>query len=374
MALETAERTQDAGHEVLFSSGRDNTGDNSFWRELEDSSLSVRELTWLKRAPGYWDLFALWELWVMFRRVRPDCVHLHTSKAGTLGAVAARLAGVPGVVYSSHGHLFHPDLELQDVDLEGVKWYFYYWMRRVTVALSDRVVALSRQDYSEQLDLKLGEERDFVVIPNGVDYSAFQPASNTVNVPELSSGKTTEEGPVLLHVGRLVREKGQETLIRAVDNLRQQYPDIRCLIVGEGPYRHHLESLISELELGNCVFLTGTRENVVPYYHVSDVFCFPSQYESQGIAVMEAMAAGLPVVATTEGGLSELVKPGRTALTIDPRAEQELSRAVDRILSNPDLKETITENARSLIEETYTLETHAERTLRLYESVAATQS
>ncbi|MFB6347327.1 MAG: glycosyltransferase, partial [bacterium] len=123
MALETARRVQDSGHDVTFATGLDNTGTNSFWDELQQSSLDVHELRWMKRAPGYWDLLALVELWKLFRTNRPDCLHLHTSKAGTLGAIAGRAAGVPGIVYSSHGHLFHSNLNLQDVTLTGIQWH-----------------------------------------------------------------------------------------------------------------------------------------------------------------------------------------------------------------------------------------------------------
>lgn len=374
MALDTARAVQDRGHRVFFATGMDNTGENSLWSELLDSDLSVRRLRWMRRPPGHWDLLALLELTHLLNRERPDCLHLHTSKAGTIGALAARAAGLGSVVYSSHGHLFNSSLELQDVTVTGVKGNLYRMLRRLTIGLVDRVVALSEQDRDEQIQLGLGRPEDFVVIPNGVDYERFRSVREQAVAKRVSDFSLDRFEPLLVNVGRLVREKSQETIIRAVRELRRRGYSAGVVFVGEGPYRDRLDDLAERLEVRPYVVFAGAQEEVQTFLKAGDVFCFSSLYESQGVAVMEAMASGTPVVSTRAGGLTELIKPGETALSVDVQAPDQLAGAVQRFVEDEDLRERIVRRARSRIRDGYTVDAVTERTLSLYEQVVAESS
>ncbi|MFB6347326.1 MAG: glycosyltransferase family 4 protein, partial [bacterium] len=240
---------------------------------------------------------------------------------------------------------------------------------RITIALSDRVVALSNQDRREQIELNLGPEDKFSVVQNGINFEAYNQNDFDTEISDLPGLPVETEGPVILNVGRLVREKGQATLIEAVHQLRSNYPGVMALLVGDGPNRDHLLNKIDRLDLEEHVKLVGSVSNVEPYYHRADLFCFPSQYESQGMAVMEAMAAGLPVISTIEGGLAELIEPGKNALVVRPGEPDEITSAVSDLLDNDQKRRRLAEAAQETIRGSYTLDALTNRTISLYRTV-----
>lgn len=370
MALGVARRLHRRGHEVSFAAGLDDRGENSFWPELNQSDLTVHPLRHLTRPSGVRDGLALLELTRLMARVEPDCVHLHTSKAGTLGVLAARLTSVPRVVYSSHGHLFHESAEIEGVALDGLPYYVYYWLRRLTVGLSDRVVALSNQDKQEQVELGLGAPERFTVIPNGVSIEDIDPRPEKNQRKQLRGElDLPKSGTLIVSVGRLVREKGHDQLIKAMGCLGEAVPDPRLVIVGGGPRRDQWESLAGELGVDNRVHFVGPRTNVYDYLRCADLFCFPSFYESQGLALMEAMAVGLPCVSTDQGGLKELAHHGRTAHVVPPRSPGALAEGITRVVSDGEWARRLGQGAREWVEDNYSMSRLTDRTVACYESI-----
>lgn len=369
MALETARRIHNRGHDVFFAAGTDDRGTDSFWPELRESSLSGVSLRYLTRPTSPSDVPALMELTRLFQKRKPDCVHLHTSKAGTLGVLAARLAGVPRVVYSSHGHLFHEGADIDGVSLTGAAYYLYFWLRRLTVGLADRVVALSEQDRREQVQLGIGPAGRYRVIPNGVSMDEYETRPDPADRRDIRrSLSLPAEGPMVVHVGRLVREKGQQDLIRALIE-HPDLADVTLVLVGGGPRRSELEELTNRLDLTSQVYFAGVQSDVVPYLRSADLFCFPSRYESQGLALMEAMAVGLPCISTLEGGLRELVKEGRTAHVVNPGNPRNWALAMVQLLNNKDDARRLGERARARVKHQYSMTRTTERTLDCYESI-----
>jgi len=324
----------------------------------------------MKRAPGSWDLLALVELVMLFNREDPDCLHLHTSKAGTLGALAARISGVSPVVYSSHGHLFHDQLDLQDVGDQKFVRRIFWILRKLTIDLVDRVVALSDYDRDEQIELGLGRSEDFSVIPNGIRCDQYNSVDEATQCEVRREFSLESCDPLLVNVGRLVREKNQAQIIRAVEELRSRgWSSAGCVLLGEGPNRKFLEDLARKRNVEDRVVFAGNRSDVEVFLSLGDIFCFPSLYESQGLAVMEAMTAGLPVVASENGGLTELVHHEETALSVEPKSLDLIVLALERLLETPELADELTRTARKRVIEKYSLQAHVENTLDLYEEL-----
>lgn len=367
MVLATARELRARGQDVFVAAGTHPGDENSYWPELDDSPIPSHPLRHLVRPPGWRDPLALVELAAFLRRHRPDCLHLHTSKAGTLGALAARLTGTGPVVYSSHGHLFHAGASIQGLNLSGWRRPVYRWLRRITLGLADRTVALSPADLRDQIEHGLTRGEDFVVIPNGIDPDDF-PASrdaDTLNACRRKLGLESFDS-VIMHVGRHVPEKGLEDLLRAADILLEHHPNTGFVLVGNGPRTEALRSRVRTMGRDEQVVFTGPRDDVERLLYLADVFCFPSRYESQGLALMEAMMAKRPCVATDQGGLSELVVHEETALRVSPRSPGELAGALHRLLENPQLRGRLGERARNFVEEHFTLQQSLDRTLALY--------
>ncbi|MFB6356663.1 MAG: glycosyltransferase family 4 protein [bacterium] len=368
IALDTARRMKGRGNEVFFGAGKDNTGSDSRWPELEESGLNHKRLTHMKRAPGIHDIRSLIELTTWFQSIQPDLVHLHTSKAGTIGALAARLAGIPGVVYSSHGHLFHSDAKIENVSLTGVSYFIYFWLRRFTLGIVDRAIALSRFDLQDQVRLGLAHESRFEVIPNGLDMEKVGDVYHGEECKRLRNELgLPEEKNVITSVGRLVREKGHRELLEAFARLNREFPSTHLLIIGDGPERSYIEDRIVELELAGKVSLPGIQSNVIEWLRCSDLFCFPSYYESQGMALMEAMAVGLPCVSTAEGGLKELVHHDQTAYQVSRGNVGELVTAMKFLLKNEQEAKKLAEGGQKYVRSQYSLDRVIERTANCYE-------
>lgn len=282
---------------------------------------------------------------------RPAIVHTHTSKAGLLGALAARIAGTPRVVYTAQGHIFAREGAIPGVTdrprLRGV----FLAMRRAAEAMSDRVVALTDADLEEQVALGLAPRGKYVVIPNGVDPEPFR------NLPSKKEARARlglpAEKPLVVAVGRLSPEKGADILLDAMRAL----PEASAVLVGDGPMRAELERRAPP----GTAFL-GLREDVPACLAAADAYVLPSRYEAQGMAVVEAMMAGLPVVAARVGGVPSLLEDGRTGLLVPPGDPAAMAAAIRRALGDRAMGAA----ARARALERFTAEAMAARYLDLY--------
>lgn len=178
------------------------------------------------------------------------------------------------------------------------------------------------------------------------------------------------EDQVVLTVGRLSKEKAQADLIRAVAQVTAQQPSVRLVVVGEGPERDALERLAAELGLRAPVF-AGQQSQVQPYYGLASVFVLPSLTEGSPNVVLEAMAAGVPIVATAVGGVPELVDTEMHALLAPPGQPGLLAEAIQRMLGDGALRERVVAASRQRIVAEFTPEAHCQRMLALYREVLA---
>ena len=294
--------------------------EGSILEEVTRLGIPVAVLPCLGRefAPGR-DARALLALARHFAGRKPAIVHTHTSKAGLLGALAARTAGVPSVVYTPQGHIFAPHGAIPGVtDRPGLR-PLYLGLRQLAESLSDRVVALTCADLEEQVALGLAPREKYVVIHNGVDPAPFQ------DLPP----KNPSAPPLVMAVGRLSPEKGQDILLEALTRL----PGVRVALVGDGPTRAALEARASQPDLAGRVRFLGLRTDVPTCLASADLFVLPSRYEAQGMVVVEAMMAGLPIVASRVGGVPGILQDGVTGRLVPPADPAALANAIRAVLA-----------------------------------------
>ncbi len=259
------------------------------------------------------DLDALSRLTLLFQQRRPDLVHAHTYKAGVLAAFAGRLAGVP-VVLTPHGHVFTRGASIPGVPA-GAGLDLLRWLTRAAQACAIRVTALSDADLREQLALRLAPAPKYAVVRNGIDAARFA-----------GGGPRRFEGnPVIGCVGRYSSEKGQALLIEAMADVLRALPDARLVLVGYGELEAELRRRASPY--GNAIEFAGERD-AAEVLGSFDLYVQPSLYESQGLSILEAMAAGVPVVATDVGGVRDAVVPGETGVLVAPGDAAALARAI----------------------------------------------
>jgi glycogen(starch) synthase len=229
---------------------------------------------------------------------------------------------------------------------------------------SNRVIVCSHYMRWEVSRLLQVPHRRVEVVPNAVDLPAWQPDPAEVTAARQRYAETV---PLIGFAGRLVYEKGVQDIIRALPILRSRHPELRLVVVGDGPHRSDLEAEVAQLGLDSAVSFVGFLGKELPAVIGStDAMVVPSIYEPFGLIALEASAAGAPVAATAIGGLKEIVEPGRTGMTFPASNPQGLADAVSRLLGNREQAKRMARTARNVVATKYTWASVANRVARVY--------
>jgi glycosyltransferase involved in cell wall biosynthesis len=266
------------------------------------------------------DTVTLFKLYQLMRRERPDIVHTHLAKAGFIGRIAARLAGVPVVLHSSHGHIFHGYFSPR-------KTRVFLMMERFGGSLSTRIVTSSDRLRDEIANFGITKKKRIEVIPYGFELNAF--ASQPRAVGQFRRSLNVPQGIKLIGaIGRLVPIKNVPLLLDAVLIARQSYEEIYLVIVGGGELRAELETRVQEMGLSEAVFFAGWQPDLLNVYADLDAVVLSSDNEGTPVVLIEAMAAGCPVVATHVGGVPDIITDGETGRIVPPRDPEALASAL----------------------------------------------
>jgi glycosyltransferase involved in cell wall biosynthesis len=294
------------------------------------------------------DLLGLAELVRLVRRVRPDVVHTHSSKAGFLGRIAARLAGMRVCLFTAHGWAFEAHT--------GSTSTLYRYADRLVEPITATVICVAESGRRAGLAAGTCTVERTVVLRNAVPLPELpEPAANGV--------------PTVVSVGRLQEPKDFETLVRALGRLEPG--TFRARLVGDGPDREHVQALLDELQLGDAAELVGTSDDVAGILAAADVFVLSSRSEGLPVAILEAMAMALPVVATDVGGIPELVADGQTGLLVPPGDVGALAVALEQLLRDAELRRRLGAAGRARAENEFSVERWREEHVELYRSLLA---
>lgn len=238
----------------------------------------------------------------------------------------------------------------------------YYAIDRLCLPRYERVFCVSHVLHADCLAAGVAPEC-CLLVENGVDAEEF---TRTLDTAEAKRRIGFDPGRLLVGaVGRLSEEKGFDVLIRAAATCL----DVDFVIAGEGPHRPTLEALIGELGLGGRVRLLGYHDDTLAFYQALDLFVLSSRREGLPNVVLEAMAVGVPVVATRVGGVPRLAEDGRTGLLVEPGSVDELARAVARLLEDPALRARLGAEARRTVESRFSLQTRMETIRMVYDNL-----
>jgi len=325
--------------------------------------LGVHVEPWGVKSPV--DLWALWRLLRLLRRHQVGLIHVQSTRAGVVARLAGLLLGMP-VVLTVH----MPAYSFVEGDGLGAHWKrrFYRWVERVLNRhLTDTVVYVSSRVYQDALAMGVAPPDRAVVVSNGIDLSPYRRRPK----PDLRAQmKVPPSARVVSCVGRLHRQKGVDVLLRAASGAALQGQDWRLWVIGDGPERAALEAQADELGLADRVCFLGYREDVPDLLMASDVFVLASRYEAMPMAVVEAMAAGLPCVVTDVGESPRLVEQGVTGLVVKPEDADGLAAALAALLSDPERCRAMGEVARRRAEQ-YSAQQMVRQTEQVYAAALA---
>ena len=338
---------------VLFT-GPETGPEGSLLPKAGRMGIEVVEVPTLVRSPSLSrDLSAFRFLRRELARGRFQVANTYTSKAGFVGTLAARSAGVPVVVYSPQGHIFSPRGSIPGVTGKPIRRRLFLALRRAASRRADALVALHPGDRDEQVALGLAPAGKFRVIPNGID-PGLPAARDGERGRRLRAALGLEgRGPVVVTVGRLAPEKGHLDLLEAMALLAPRRPEAALVVAGGGPLRAALERRAEELGIAGSVRFLGIRSDVPDVLAACDIFALASHYESFGLAILEAMGAGLPVAATRVGGIPFLVQEGVTGLLAPPGSPAELARRLEELAADPARARGMGLAGRARLEETF---------------------
>jgi glycosyltransferase involved in cell wall biosynthesis len=313
------------------------------------------------------DTRATVELVRWLRDLRPDLVHTHSSKAGLVGRLAARLARVPVVVHTVHGWSFHDEMSprLRSATIRA---------ERLAARATDRLVVVTSEDRDKGLAAGIGRPEQYVVIRSAIDLAAFAAPADPVVLAEQRRAARAALGlpaavPVVGTVGRLADQKDPETWLAAARLVVDAVPDVRFVWIGDGPLRPAVEAAVRRADLHGSVVLAGVRGDVPRLLRALDVFALSSRWEGLPRTVVEAMASGVPVAATAVDGVVEVIDDGRTGRLVPPGDPAALARAVTTLLDDPPRRDAIGSAATERVREFDAAEMLA-RLERLYQEVA----
>jgi len=284
----------------------------------------------------------------LIREVKPDLVHCHSSKAGLIGRMAASAEKVP-VVFTVHGWAFEHGISAPWRLTGLLSEHFAARVCRnqhvITVAEADRILAMRK---------KVQPADRMTTIHNGI--------ADTDERADPAHG----DPPTLIMVARFFDQKDHNTLLRALKGIDAPY---RMLLVGDGPRLEEVTSLVADLGLTDRVELLGNRRDVPTLLAGSHAFVLSSLWEGFPISILEAMRAGLPVVASDVGGVQESVIDGETGFLTKPRDESGLREAISKILADPDLRARMGRAGRAHFAASFGKEQMLEKTQAVYRAL-----
>jgi glycosyltransferase involved in cell wall biosynthesis len=309
------------------------------------------------------DLLALGALVRLILRQRPAIVHTHTSKAGFLGRLAARLARVPAVVHQPHGHIFYGYYGPR-------RTAFYVRLERLAARWSDRIITLTERGTEEHLARGVGRPEQFVAIPSGVPTTHLR-----ATAPGRAEARARLGIPpdafVVVGLGRLVPVKGFDLLVEALPGLLAAVPAAEVLLVGDGPEREALEARARALGVAGRLRMGGaaTMGGVAVALAAADVCAAPSRNEGMGRALVEAMALGVPVVGAAVGGIPAVIGEDAGRL-VPPEDPGRLAAALVELARDAALRGKLGDAAR-VRAEMFSTDVAAARLLAVYGQLLA---
>jgi glycosyltransferase involved in cell wall biosynthesis len=273
------------------------------------------------------DLLAVRQAYALIRRLRPTIVHTHLAKAGTVVRLAARLAGVPIIVHTYHGHVFHSYFS-------PLKTQFFLNIERTLGLFSDRLIAVGDKQRRELIGYRVAPAHKIVAVPLGLEIEPMLEVERERGRLRAELGLTAGEVLVGI-VARLVPVKAHEVFLEAAARIARAVPGARFLVIGDGERRAELERMVEQLGLSERTRFLGWRRDMRVVYADLDVVALSSLNEGSPVAIIEAMAAGRPVVASDVGGVSEVVTDGQSGLLVPRRDVAALATAVIDLLRDP---------------------------------------
>lgn len=353
------------GFDTILVTGRPEEDEGDMIYLAKEKGLNITIIPELGRSIKLWsDMIALWKLFKIIKRERPDIVHTHTAKAGTLGRCAAIICGVPVRIHSFHGHVFH---DYFNPIMTGV----FISMEKIFARFTDRFIVVSeivKEDICNHF--KITDKKKVSVIKLGLDLEKFK-SIDQIKGKIRKELNISKEILLVGIVGRLTAIKNHKVFLDTVKLLKEENPNInaRFLIIGDGELRNNLEIYAANLGIKDLVYFTGWRKDLANIYADLDIVVLTSLNEGTPLSLIEAMASQKAVVATAVGGVPDLIEDKKTGLLVDSNDATQLKEAISKVLSNKELRRELGDRASECVCAMYSKERLVNDMEKLYKEL-----
>lgn len=311
----------------------------------------ARDISLIKEIRSFFSLVQI------IRKESPDILHLNSPKAGGLGALAGRVAGVPRIIYTAHGWPFN---ERRGTVSKTAIWLLSW----VTVLLSHTTIVIAEKEKNQAVDMPFVSSHKITLIKNGVDKIDFiQKAAARKEISSLVPAGISSKTFWIGSFAELHTNKGLEYAISAVAKITAP---IAYIIIGEGEQRANLERLIKKTNTRDSIFLVGFLPHASRYAKAFDAYIMPSIKEGLPYALLEAGSAGLPIIASKTGGIPDVIENGTSGILTTPGSSGEIERAVRYILENPERIKLYGKNIKNKVEKEFSLSQTVQKTIQTY--------
>lgn len=370
--------------------------DKSLINELSQKNISIYQIKHLVRQISPLnDILAVFELRKLYKKVKPDVIHLNSSKAGVIGSLANHaIAKISyNVIYTAHGWVFNEPMS-------KIKKWLYWSLEKITSRPKDKIICVSEFDYQTALKYKIAKAKKLVAIHNGVDtdlmvflerekagqelfknYKLADFAPTPPSPPSGSGGKITNYHPdnggkindstsnggkkiIVGTIANFYKTKGLSYFVQAIKELNDE--NIVAVVIGDGDLRPELEVLIDQFNLNNKFILLGKRENASKYLKSFDIYISSSVKEGFPYSILEAMSAKLPIVATGVGGVPEMIEDNKNGLLIETKNYKILAEKIRYLIDNKTVAQTLGEQAGKDVKEKFSKNKMIRETFELY--------
>lgn len=302
------------------------------------------------------DLAAFLRLYFLFLKHGFDIAHTHTAKAGFLGRIAARLAGVHRIIHTPHGNNFYGYFSKAASRL-------VVYLERFADCFTDKTIVLTELEKKDLIAYGVSREEKIGVVPSGLELEEYVRAEKAADRKEL----------VVAMVGRLEPVKGPGYFVEAAGVVLKEFPGARFMLVGDGSLKDILKRQVEELGIKDRVAFLGWRDDVtvgarhaVPLLSGIDVLALPSLNEAVGRIILEAACFGVPAVASRTGGVPEIIQDGLTGILVEPGNPRELAKGIMLLLGDREKRLNMGQAAKELVFREFSVEKMVRQIEELY--------
>jgi glycosyltransferase involved in cell wall biosynthesis len=336
-------------------------------RKLAENSINHYTVPYLKRAISpINDFLAFISIIKLIKKLRPDIIHLNSSKISIIGSLAAKSCYVLYVkcyvVYTVHGWVFNEPLPL---------WQrlFYKYAEKFTAFLKDKIICVSEYERQIAIQEKITHEKKLITIHNGIEeINLLLPEQARRKLSQIKNSKFKIQNSkfIIGTIANLYKTKGLEYLIEAIRLLINIGLNITTIVIGEGEERKNLEDLIAQTNLKNNFILVGEINNAACILPAFDVYVCSSLKEGFPYTILEAMSAGLPIVSTNVGGISEIITDKESGILVEPKNPKALAEGIKKLIDSEELRNTLGERSKKDVKEKFGLEKMIKKTKDVY--------